>query len=157
MTIKLIKSARPLPRCEPDPQARHVAVTARPATSPACPQTLPAVSSIAISAQYCPVPCRSQIGEALVFFLFDLSSHWTFGNADTRSDSLTRLKGDHGMDTQIPSRTALKSQAKRLRASLGTQGKTISHGQSLEMIAQQYGHHDWNTINAIAPEDMRSN
>lgn len=61
------------------------------------------------------------------------------------------------MDTTIPSRTALKSQAKRLRASLGTQGKTISHGQSLEMIAQQYGHRDWNTINAIAPEDMRSN
>ena len=44
------------------------------------------------------------------------------------------------MDTAIPSRTALKSQAKRLRATLSEQGKTISHGQSLEAIAKPTGH-----------------
>jgi len=33
------------------------------------------------------------------------------------------------MDSPIPSRTALKSQAKRLRATLSEQGKTIGHAQ----------------------------
>lgn len=61
------------------------------------------------------------------------------------------------MDTPIPTRTALKSQAKRLRATLGDHGKIISHGQSLEAIAQQYGLRDWNTLNAMAPEERRSN
>lgn len=61
------------------------------------------------------------------------------------------------MDTPIPTRTALKSQAKRLRATLGDQGKIISHGQSLELIAQQYGLRDWNTLNAMAPEETRTN
>jgi hypothetical protein len=61
------------------------------------------------------------------------------------------------MDTPIPTRTALKSQAKRLRATLGEQGKIISHGQSLEAIAQQYGLRDWNTLHAMAPEEIRSN
>ena len=61
------------------------------------------------------------------------------------------------MDTQIPTRTALKSQAKRLRTTLADQGKTISHGQSLKAIARQYGHRDWNTINAVAPQDVRLN
>ena len=44
------------------------------------------------------------------------------------------------MDNPIPSRTALKSQAKRLRTTLSEQGKTISHGQSLEAIAKPTGH-----------------
>lgn len=61
------------------------------------------------------------------------------------------------MGTQIPTKTALKSQAKRLRATLGEQGKPISHGQSLEVIAQQYGMRDWNTIHALAPNETRKN
>lgn len=55
------------------------------------------------------------------------------------------------MDISIPTRTALKTQAKRLRASLGEQGKLITHAQSLEAIAQQYGMRDWNTLHAAAP------
>jgi hypothetical protein len=61
------------------------------------------------------------------------------------------------MDNPIPSKTALKAQAKRLRTALGEQGKIISHGQSLEAIAQQYGQRDWNTINAIAPDETPKN
>ena len=53
------------------------------------------------------------------------------------------------MDSPIPSRTALKSRAKRLRATLSEQGKTISHAQSLEAIAPTYGARDWNTLNAM--------
>ena len=61
------------------------------------------------------------------------------------------------MDSPIPSRTALKSQAKRLRATLSEQGKTISHGQSLEAIAQTYGARDWNTLNAQSFDEARKN
>ena len=61
------------------------------------------------------------------------------------------------MDSPIPSRTALKSQAKRLRATLSEQGKTISHAQSLEAIAQTYGARDWNTLNAGSFDETRPN
>lgn len=52
------------------------------------------------------------------------------------------------MDTPIP---------KRLRATLGDQGKIISHGQSLEVIAQQYVLRDWNTLNVMEQEETRTN
>jgi hypothetical protein len=42
----------------------------------------------------------------------------------------------------------LKRQAKRLRADLGSEGETIGHGKSLELVAHQYGYKDWNTIHA---------
>ena len=61
------------------------------------------------------------------------------------------------MDNPIPSRTALKSQAKRLRTTLSEQGKTISHGQSLEAIVQTYGARDWNTLNARSFDEARTN
>jgi hypothetical protein len=61
------------------------------------------------------------------------------------------------MDSPIPSRTTLKSRAKRLCATLSEQGKTISHAQSLEAIAQTYGARDWNTLNARSFDETRTN
>lgn len=40
----------------------------------------------------------------------------------------------------------LKAQAKRLRAKLLEDGHPITHSQSLEILAQQLGHKDWNTL-----------
>lgn len=52
--------------------------------------------------------------------------------------------------TILPSLDALKVQAKNLRASLGATGHAISHAQSLELLAKQLGHRDWNTLHAAA-------
>ncbi len=47
----------------------------------------------------------------------------------------------------MPTIEDLKSQAKRLRASLaGT--NPLSHSQALEAVARQHGYKDWNTIHA---------
>jgi len=54
------------------------------------------------------------------------------------------------MTTQIPSTDVLKSQAKRLRADLASQGKPVSHAATLEMVAHQWGARDWNTLSAQA-------
>lgn len=43
---------------------------------------------------------------------------------------------------------SLKSQAKSLRQSLAATGHTVSHAQSLELLAKQLGHRDWNTLHA---------
>ena len=40
----------------------------------------------------------------------------------------------------------VKSQAKTLRATLADAGHAISHSQSLELLAKQHGHRDWNTF-----------
>ena len=60
------------------------------------------------------------------------------------------------MDSQLPTRSALKSQAKRLRASLADQGNHITHAQSLEAIARHYGMRDWNTLHATATKSPRT-
>lgn len=52
--------------------------------------------------------------------------------------------------TNIPSLDALKAQAKLLRQSLSTTGHDVSHAQSLELLAKQLGHRDWNTLHAAA-------
>lgn len=39
-----------------------------------------------------------------------------------------------------------KKQAKLLRAKLATEGMNVSHSKSLELIAQQHGYRDWNTL-----------
>lgn len=44
----------------------------------------------------------------------------------------------------------MKEQAKRLRISLNDAGKPVSHSQSLELVAHQLGHRDWNTAHAAA-------
>ena len=40
----------------------------------------------------------------------------------------------------------LKAQAKRMRAKLLEQGHAVTHSQSLETLARQLGHKDWNTL-----------
>lgn len=42
----------------------------------------------------------------------------------------------------------LKSQAKSLRQALAGSGHAISHSQSLELLARQLGHRDWNTLHS---------
>lgn len=59
------------------------------------------------------------------------------------------------METPIPSRSALKSQAKRLRAALAETGQILSHGQSLEAVAHQWGARDWNTVQAMAMDEPK--
>lgn len=41
-----------------------------------------------------------------------------------------------------------KQQAKRLREALAVEGRSLSHGQALELVAQQHGFRDWNTLSA---------
>jgi len=48
----------------------------------------------------------------------------------------------------LPSIEALKDQAKRLRAKLGSDGTPVGHSRSLELLAHQYGYKDWNTLHA---------
>ncbi len=53
-----------------------------------------------------------------------------------------------GKTIDLPSREELKVQAKRLRAALAAAGEEVSHGRSLELVAQQHGFRDWNTLHA---------
>lgn len=48
----------------------------------------------------------------------------------------------------LPSLDDLKTQAKRLRASLENDGDFISHSEALELIAHQHGFRDWNGLHA---------
>lgn len=54
-----------------------------------------------------------------------------------------------------------KSQAKALRDALVGQGTRISHAQALELVAQQNGARDWNTLHArlsrAEPQALRLN
>jgi hypothetical protein len=52
--------------------------------------------------------------------------------------------------SNIPPVDALKLQAKRLRQQLKSSGVALGHSQSLELVAQQYGARDWNTLQARA-------
>lgn len=56
------------------------------------------------------------------------------------------------MDIPLPSRAALKAQAKRLRATLNDAGTPCTHAQALEAIAHQWGARDWNTLHARAED-----
>jgi hypothetical protein len=48
----------------------------------------------------------------------------------------------------LPSRNAIKDQAKRLRGALEQEGNFVSHSEALEILAQQHGCRDWNTLSA---------
>ena len=50
----------------------------------------------------------------------------------------------------LPSVEDLKAQAKRLRTQLAVLNTPVSHSQSLELLAQQMGLRDWNTLQARA-------
>ncbi|MEX0371184.1 MAG: glyoxalase superfamily protein [Tateyamaria sp.] len=60
------------------------------------------------------------------------------------------------MDIPLPSRAALKAQAKRLRAALNDAGTAFTHAQALEAIARQWGARDWNTLHARAKNDPQT-
>lgn len=56
--------------------------------------------------------------------------------------------------TNLPAITTLKAQAKRMREKLRSDGQTIGHSQSLEIIARQLGYKDWNTLFAAAGNQL---
>lgn len=56
------------------------------------------------------------------------------------------------MDFPLPSRAALKAQARRLRTTLTDAGTPCSHAQALEAVAHQWGARDWNTLSARAQD-----
>lgn len=58
--------------------------------------------------------------------------------------------------TSLPTRDALKAQAKTLRADLAARGQAITHAQALETVAHQWGARDWNTLSARAGATARS-
>lgn len=53
------------------------------------------------------------------------------------------------MDISLPSRDALKAQARRLRTRLSDAGTPVSHAMALEAVAHQWGMRDWNTLSAV--------
>ncbi|PZM17037.1 glyoxalase superfamily protein [Rhizobium tubonense] len=52
------------------------------------------------------------------------------------------------MTTSLPTIDELKQQAKRLRQAMADRGTPIAHGAALELLAQQHGARDWNTLSA---------
>lgn len=50
------------------------------------------------------------------------------------------------MTHPLPSRDALKAQAKRLRADMALRGQDMTHSEALETVAHQWGARDWNTL-----------
>lgn len=50
------------------------------------------------------------------------------------------------MNTQLPSATQAKDQAKRLRIKMAEEGASIGHAKSLELVAHQHGFRDWNSL-----------
>lgn len=48
----------------------------------------------------------------------------------------------------VPTRAEAKAQAKALRRELARRGTEIGHAEALELVAQQHGARDWNTLHA---------
>jgi hypothetical protein len=57
------------------------------------------------------------------------------------------------MTTSPPTIDELKLQAKRLRQAMADRGTTVAHSAALELVAQQHGARDWNTLSARAPRE----
>lgn len=55
----------------------------------------------------------------------------------------------------VPPADVLKTQAKRLRADLAAKGTSVSHAETLEMVAHQWGARDWNTLSAQSAAPKR--
>lgn len=54
------------------------------------------------------------------------------------------------MTPTLPTTTALKAQARRLRTALAEQGRPVGHSAALELVAQSHGLRDWNTAAALS-------
>jgi hypothetical protein len=50
------------------------------------------------------------------------------------------------MNTQLPSASQAKDQAKRLRTKMAEDSTSIGHAKSLELVAHQHGFRDWNAM-----------
>jgi hypothetical protein len=50
----------------------------------------------------------------------------------------------------LPPLHVLKDHARRLRSRLERDGSTVSHSKALELVAEQHGFRDWNTLHAAA-------
>lgn len=75
----------------------------------------------------------------------------TDGNASSLLQSKRHaFRKAEPMTTTYPTINELKAQAKRLRQAMATRGTAISHGAALELVAEQYGMRDWNTLSALA-------
>ena len=57
------------------------------------------------------------------------------------------------MTTSLPTVDELKLQAKRLRQAMAERGTPVAHSAALELVAQQHGVRDWNTLSARAPRE----
>ncbi len=55
------------------------------------------------------------------------------------------------MTQTLPTRTALKAQAKALRATSTSAGHPMTHSMALETLAHSHGFRDWNALSAAAP------
>ena len=55
----------------------------------------------------------------------------------------------------LPSLEAIKEQARRFRSQTEAKGASITHSQSLEHLAHQYGFKDWNTLHAAIGNSPR--
>jgi hypothetical protein len=55
--------------------------------------------------------------------------------------------------TSSPTVGELKLQARRLRQAMADRGQTLPHSAVLELVAQQHGMRDWNTLSAMAPKE----
>ena len=58
-------------------------------------------------------------------------------------------------DQTIAPVSELKTQARRLRTQLRDSGVALSHGQALDLLARQHGLRDWNTLSALAGNEIR--
>ena len=56
----------------------------------------------------------------------------------------------------LPDRSTIKTQAKRLRQSLVAEGNFVSHSEALELISKQYGFRDWNTMSAALDKPVQT-
>lgn len=54
----------------------------------------------------------------------------------------------------LPPVRTLKDHAKRLRSRLERDGCALSHSKALELVAEQYGYRDWNTLHAAASASL---
>jgi hypothetical protein len=54
--------------------------------------------------------------------------------------------------TPFPPIDELKQQAKRLRQAMTERGTPLPHSTALELLAQQHGVRDWNTLSALATQ-----
>ena len=72
----------------------------------------------------------------------------TVGKASTQTDVVYACLDRKAYPMSLPTIDDLKQQARRLRTAMAARGAPIAHGAALEILAQQHGQRDWNTLAA---------